>query len=79
MIRKCPVTLECRLVQAVSLPTNTHFIGEIAGAYVDDNVMKDGKQDYVKIDPLFLTMPDNCYWKLGKFAGDAWGLRKKLM
>jgi flavin reductase (DIM6/NTAB) family NADH-FMN oxidoreductase RutF len=29
MIRECPVTLECRLVQSVPLPTNTLYIGEI--------------------------------------------------
>jgi flavin reductase (DIM6/NTAB) family NADH-FMN oxidoreductase RutF len=79
MIRECPVALECRLVQTVSLPTNTLFIGEIAGAYADGSVMKDGKPDYEKIDPLFLTMPDNRYWTLGKFAGDAWSAGKNLM
>jgi flavin reductase (DIM6/NTAB) family NADH-FMN oxidoreductase RutF len=79
MIRECPVTLECRLVQAVPLPTNTLFIGEIAGVYADERVMKDGKPDFPEIDPLFLTMPDNRYWTLGKYAGDAWKAGKKLM
>lgn len=79
MIRECPVNLECRLVQTVTLPTNTLFIGEIAGAYVDSRVIKDGKPDFPEIDPLFLTMPDNRYWTLGKYAGDAWSAGKKLM
>lgn len=78
MIRECPVTLECRLVEAVTLPTNTVFIGEIAGAYADERVMKDGKPDFSAIDPLFLTMPDNKYRTLGKPAGDAWNIGKKL-
>jgi flavin reductase (DIM6/NTAB) family NADH-FMN oxidoreductase RutF len=79
MIRECPVTLECRLVQAVPLPTHTLFIGEIAGAYADGRVIKDGKPDFPEIDPLFLTMPDNRYWTLGKYAGDAWSAGKKLI
>lgn len=79
MIRECPVTLECRLVQIVSLPTNSLYIGEIAGAYADDRIMKGGKPDFPAIDPLFLTMPDNRYWTLGKYAGDAWSAGKKLM
>jgi flavin reductase (DIM6/NTAB) family NADH-FMN oxidoreductase RutF len=72
MIRDCPVTLECRLVQAVGLPTNTLFIGEISGAYADPEVIKGGKPDFSAIDPLLLTMPDNTYWQLGKVAGKAW-------
>jgi len=79
MIRECPVTLECRLVQSVPLPTNTLFIGEIVGAYADGRVIKDNKPDFPAIDPLFLTMPDNRYWILGKYAGDAWNAGKKLI
>lgn len=78
MIRECPITLECRLVQAVALPTHTLFIGEIAGAYADRRVIKDGKPDFPAIDPLFLTMPDNRYWALGPYAGDAWSAGKHL-
>jgi hypothetical protein len=46
--------------------------------YADDSVIKDGKPDFPEIDPLFLTMPDNRYWTLGKYAGDAWSAGKKL-
>jgi flavin reductase (DIM6/NTAB) family NADH-FMN oxidoreductase RutF len=79
MIKECPVSLECRLVKTVPLPTNTLFIGEITGAYADGRVMKDKKPDFPEIDPLFLTMPDNRYWTLGKYAGDAWSAGKKLI
>jgi flavin reductase (DIM6/NTAB) family NADH-FMN oxidoreductase RutF len=78
MIRECPISLECRLVQTVPLPTNTLFIGEICAAYADGRVIKDGKPDYSKIDPLLLTMPDNHYWKMGECAGDAWSAGRKL-
>jgi flavin reductase (DIM6/NTAB) family NADH-FMN oxidoreductase RutF len=79
MINDCPVSLECRLVRIVPLPTNSLYIGEIAGAYADGRVIKDGKPDFLEIDPLFLTMPDNRYWTLGKYAGDAWSAGKKLI
>ena len=78
MIRECPVTLECRLVQTIPLPTNSTYIGEIVGAYADGKVIRDGKPDFSAIDPLVLTMPDNRYWTLGKHAGDAWSAGKKL-
>jgi flavin reductase (DIM6/NTAB) family NADH-FMN oxidoreductase RutF len=79
MIRECPVALECRLVQVVPLPTNSLYIGEIAGVFADNRVIRDGKPDFPAIDPLFLTMPDNRFWTLGKHAGNAWSAGKKLM
>jgi flavin reductase (DIM6/NTAB) family NADH-FMN oxidoreductase RutF len=79
MIRECPVTLECHLVQTVSLPTHNLCIGEIAGVYADGAAIKDGKPDFAVIAPLFLTMPDNRYWTLGKYVGDAWSAGKKLI
>jgi flavin reductase (DIM6/NTAB) family NADH-FMN oxidoreductase RutF len=72
MIRECPVTMECRLVQVIDLSTNTLFIGEIVGAYADGEIWKDGKPDFRLINPLLLTMPDNTYWTLGKAVGKAW-------
>jgi flavin reductase (DIM6/NTAB) family NADH-FMN oxidoreductase RutF len=72
MIRECPLTMECRLVQAIDLPTNTLFIGEIVGAYADAQVWKDKKPDFRVINPLLLTMPDNTYWTLGITVGKAW-------
>jgi len=79
MIKECPVCLECRLVRTVDLPTHYLYIGEIAGAYADERVLKDGKPDFPAIDPLFLTIPDNRYWSLGKYAGDAWSAGKNLV
>jgi flavin reductase (DIM6/NTAB) family NADH-FMN oxidoreductase RutF len=79
MIRECPVSLECRLETTVPLPTNTLFVGEIMGAYADGKAIKEGKPDFPAIDPLFLTMPDNRYWFLGTYAGDAWSAGKMLV
>jgi flavin reductase (DIM6/NTAB) family NADH-FMN oxidoreductase RutF len=78
MIRECPVTLECRLVQSIPLPTNTLYIGEIEGAWADPSVMKDGKPDFPSMGPLILTMPDNTYRTLGSEAGKAWSAGMKL-
>lgn len=78
MIRECPVSLECRLVQALPLPSNSLYIGEIVGAYVDGRIMTEGIPDISKIDPLFLSMPDNRYWTLGSYAGDAWSAGKAI-
>lgn len=74
MIKNCPLTMECRLVDSVKLPTNELFIGEIIAAYCEQRYMTDGKPDIKKIEPFTLTMPDNRYWKVGEEAGRAWSI-----
>ena len=59
MIRQCPLCLECRLVKAVDLPSNTFFIGEIVSAYAEEGTLTNGQLDIRKMDPFTLTMPDN--------------------
>ena len=76
MVRECPLCMECRLVQAVDLPSNTLFIGQIMGTYTEEKYLTDGKPDIVKINPFTLSMPDNQYWMVGKNVGKAWGIGK---
>jgi flavin reductase (DIM6/NTAB) family NADH-FMN oxidoreductase RutF len=78
MIRECPVCMECRLVNAVDLPSNTLFIGEIINTYSEERYLTDGKPDIEKILPFTLTMPDNNYWKVGERAGKAWSMGRKF-
>jgi flavin reductase (DIM6/NTAB) family NADH-FMN oxidoreductase RutF len=79
MIQECPLTMECSLVQAVDLPTNTLFIGEIKGAYADEQCLTDGKPDIKKMEPITLSMPDNNYWAIGAHLGKAWSIGKKYL
>ncbi len=76
MVRGCPLTMECRLVETVNLPSNDLFIGEIAGAYCDPGCLTGGKPDIRKLDPFTLTMPDNGYWAVGERLGQAWSVGK---
>lgn len=71
MIRECPITLECRVTETVDFPTNYLFIGEIMGAYADENSFSGGIPDIAEINPLLLTMPDNSYWQIGTYLGHA--------
>jgi flavin reductase (DIM6/NTAB) family NADH-FMN oxidoreductase RutF len=73
MIESCPVTLACKLVQTVELPSISLFIGEILEAYASADVVTNGKPDIKKIRPFALTMPDNRYWAVGSQVGEAWG------
>ena len=78
MIQQCPLCMECKLVNAVDLPTNTLFIGEIIGAYAEERFLTDGKSDIRKMNPFTLTMPDNNYWGVGNNVGKAWNIGKNL-
>lgn len=78
MIRECPLCMECRLANAVDLPSNTLFIGEIIETYTEDRYLTDGKPDLKKMESFTLTMPDNHYWQVGEKAGDAWRIGKKF-
>ncbi len=79
MVRRCPVTLECRLVQKVELPKDHFFIGEVANVYASESVLTDGRIDPVKLRPFVLTMPGNTYWALGEPVGEAWSVGKAML
>lgn len=78
MITSCPVTMECKVVETVELPTNYFFIGEIINIYSEDRFMTDGKPDITKSRPFLLTMPDNRFWSIGECVGKAWNEGKAL-
>jgi flavin reductase (DIM6/NTAB) family NADH-FMN oxidoreductase RutF len=63
-------------VNLVENPTNNFYIGEIVSSYIDEQCLTDGKPDIKKLNPLLLTMPDNRYWTVGEYVGDAWNIGK---
>jgi flavin reductase (DIM6/NTAB) family NADH-FMN oxidoreductase RutF len=79
MIRECPLCIECKLVDVVSLPSHYLFLGEVVATYADPVCLTGGRPDIRKIKPFVLTMPDNNYWTLGQQAGQAWSAGKELM
>jgi flavin reductase (DIM6/NTAB) family NADH-FMN oxidoreductase RutF len=76
MIRNCPLSLECKVVTKVDLPSNELFIGEITGVYTEEGYLTDGKPDINKIKPFMLTMPDSRYREVGEIIGNAWSIGK---
>jgi flavin reductase (DIM6/NTAB) family NADH-FMN oxidoreductase RutF len=73
MIEECPVNLECRLVEKLSLGgTDDLFIGEIVQTYCAEEFMTNGKPDVEKMGSFVFTMDDNRYFSLGKPIGKAW-------
>jgi flavin reductase (DIM6/NTAB) family NADH-FMN oxidoreductase RutF len=79
MIQKCPLCIECRVVDIYEMPTNNLFIGEIVAAYTEEKYLTNGELDIKKMNLMILTMPDNNYWAIGEHVGDAWNIGKRLL
>ena len=58
--------------------TNNFYIGEIIASYSEERYLSGDLLDIKKINPLLLTMPDNRYWTVGEYAGEAWSIGKTL-
>jgi flavin reductase (DIM6/NTAB) family NADH-FMN oxidoreductase RutF len=78
LIEECPLSLECKLVQTIDLPTHMLFIGEIIGSYADKEYVDKSGFNYEKADAFLLTMTDNNYWSFGENIGKAWKDGKSL-
>jgi flavin reductase (DIM6/NTAB) family NADH-FMN oxidoreductase RutF len=78
LISECPLAIECKLSQTVTLPTHSFFIAEMINIYAEDECLSDGKPDIMKMKPFLLTMPDNNYWAIGENLGKAWNIGKKF-
>lgn len=78
MIEQCPLCIECKLVDVHPLPSNDLIIGEIVNTYIERSCLSNDVPDIEKMDPLFLTMPDNNYWTVGDNAGKAWDSGKDI-
>ncbi len=78
MIRRCPVTMECRLARTIDFETHDVFIGEIIETYADAGVVNEGKIDIAKVDPLLFDMASLKYWSLGQPVAGCWNKGKEL-
>lgn len=73
LIKDAALSVACKLVEIVKLPTNEFFIGEITGVWANDKALHDnGSINFQALEPFFLSMPDNRYWSLGAELGKAW-------
>jgi flavin reductase (DIM6/NTAB) family NADH-FMN oxidoreductase RutF len=78
MIKKCPINMECRLVQIVDLPRHDVFVGEIVQTYCEDQVITEDVIDLSKVRPILFDMHKRSYWEIGKILAKAWDIGKEL-
>jgi len=68
LIAQCPINLECKVVQTISLGTHDLFIGEVVAVQVDEKLLDErGHIDYAKAEPFILL--DDEYRGLGDVLG----------
>ncbi|MBS1249129.1 MAG: Flavoredoxin [Chloroflexi bacterium] len=74
-IAECPVNIECRLDQTLSLGVHDLFIGEVLAVQVDESVLDDrGKIDFEKAKPFAYLNGE--YRQIGELLG-TYGYSKK--
>ncbi len=78
MIKECPVTMECKVVDVVDMESSTMYFGSVEGAYSEESVMTDGKIDIKKLNPYLWTTPDEQYWAVGENLGATRNVGKGL-
>ena len=74
MIQECKVTMECKLIDHVKLPTHDLFVGEVVGTYADVDVLTNGVVDIAKLRPLLFDMASKKYWGLGEPVAKCWSV-----
>jgi flavin reductase (DIM6/NTAB) family NADH-FMN oxidoreductase RutF len=68
LIAECPVALECRTSQQLTLGAHDLFIGEVLAVQVDEGVLNDrGQLDYEKAQPL--AYAGGHYFEVGQRLG----------
>lgn len=67
LIAECPVALECRVRQVLSLGSHDVFIGEVVAVQADEDVLAGERLDPAKLSPLAYVA--GSYWSLGEQVG----------
>jgi flavin reductase (DIM6/NTAB) family NADH-FMN oxidoreductase RutF len=68
LIKECPVSLECKVKQTLTLGTHEVFMGEIVAVHIDESVMTpSGGIDYTKAKPFTFNRSE--YWSLKEKIG----------
>lgn len=68
LIAECPVALECRVTQKLTLGSHDLFVGEVLAVQLDEAALDEkGRLDYDKARPLAYV--GGYYWQLGEVLG----------
>jgi len=70
LIKECPINLECRVKQVLSLGSHDLFLGEVVAAHMDEEVQGEkGRLDLQKARPFAFCPGAAEYWSFGEKVG----------
>jgi flavin reductase (DIM6/NTAB) family NADH-FMN oxidoreductase RutF len=72
LIEQCPVNLECRVVQILTLDSHCFVIGQVEGTYLSEDCLTDGKPDVDKIRPIIFDITFRRYFAFGEVIAEAY-------
>lgn len=81
-VGECPVVLECRLSQSVTLGVHTMMIGEILDVKADEDCLDSATRSYPdihKLAPLIFDSGARAYFGIGKYVAPAFSVGKALL
>lgn len=78
LIEECPLSLSCKLSEVIHVAGDLLIIGEAVEAFSDESYLNQGEPDVKKMDLLIFTMPDNKYWSLGDYIGQAFEIGNSM-
>jgi len=78
MLKRCPVSMICKLARTIDFETHDVFIGEIVATCADEEVLANNKIDISRVNPLLFDMSSIQYWSLGEPVAGAWNAGKAL-
>lgn len=68
LIKECPVNIECKLKDIISLGAHDMFIGEVLAFHADNEILDPkGSIDYTAVSPIVFNQGE--YWSIGKRIG----------
>jgi len=78
LIEECPLSVSCKLSEVIHVAGDLLIIGEVVEAFSDEGYLNQGEPDVKKMDLLIFTMPDNKYWSLGDYIGQAFEIGNNM-
>lgn len=70
LIKECPVNLECKVKQKLSLGTHDLFIGEVVAFHADEDILDKGNEINIsRMKPFVYTSKNGDYWNLKECIG----------
>jgi flavin reductase (DIM6/NTAB) family NADH-FMN oxidoreductase RutF len=70
LIKECPVSLECKVTERLSLGTHDLFIGEVLAVHIEESVLDEkGSIDFARARPITFMGTGAQYWNLKEQIG----------